>query len=165
MSAFRSGSRIRGLVARVSALRTRASWARLHSASPPQCNASLLCAVPLRPRTKPPVRVVNSSTLRHVPRGPSVPTGGWRTRGGHQPHALVQVGVWQHPHPGGHTLAALWHSFGIGSAQSTNRRTASHLQHRTAPHNVCLTHTMPPNPSIEGTHSGLRPPCAPHVKR
>jgi len=22
-----------------------------------------------------------------------------------------------------------------------------------------------PNPSIEGTHSGLRPPCAPHVKR
>jgi hypothetical protein len=21
------------------------------------------------------------------------------------------------------------------------------------------------NPSIEGTHSGLRPPCAPHVKR
>ena len=24
---------------------------------------------------------------------------------------------------------------------------------------------MPPNPSIEGTLSGLRPPSAPHVKR
>jgi hypothetical protein len=26
-------------------------------------------------------------------------------------------------------------------------------------------HTVPPNPSIEGTASGLRPPAAPHVKR
>jgi hypothetical protein len=26
-------------------------------------------------------------------------------------------------------------------------------------------HAVPPNPSIEGTLSGLRPPIAPHVKR
>jgi hypothetical protein len=69
-----------------------------------------------------------------------------------------------HHYTFGSQVVALWHGFGSNSRRSEGC-TASNNRASFCSGRMVTCSTMTPNPSIERTRSGLRPPRAAHVKR